>query len=135
MSQENVEAFTRGYEAITRGDVEALLEELDADVEWHSAVLALVGGEATVYRGHEGVREMLRDLWGAFAVLHAEYPETRDLGDCILAIGRIRARGRASGAEIESPLGYVTDFTGGKATQVRGYLDHGEALEAAGLSE
>ena len=135
MSQDNVEAFTRGYEAINRGNVEALLEELDADVEWHSAVLALVGGEATVSRGHEGVREMLRDLWGAFAVLHAEYSETRDLGDRILAIGRIRARGRESGAEIESPLGYVTDFTSGKATQVRGYLDHGEALKAAGLSE
>jgi ketosteroid isomerase-like protein len=131
MSQENVEAFTRGYEAINRGDVEALLEELDLDVEWHSAVLALVGGEATVYRGHEGVRAMLQDLWGAFAVLHAEYSESRDLGDRIVAIGRIRARGRESGADIESPLGYVTDFKSGKATQVRGYLDPDEAPEAA----
>ena len=33
MSQENVEAFKRGLEAGNRGDVEALLEELDAEVE------------------------------------------------------------------------------------------------------
>jgi ketosteroid isomerase-like protein len=135
MSEENVEAFKRGFEAINRGDVEAALEELDPDVEWHPAVQALVGGEATVYLGHAGVREMLRDLWEAFAVLDAEYPEIRDLGDRCVAIGRIRARGRESGAEIESPLGYVIDFKDGKAIRLRAYLDGDEALEAAGLSE
>ena len=62
MSQQNVEAFKRGLEAGNRGDVETLLEELDPEVEWHSALHALLGGEQTVFRGHDGVREMLRDL-------------------------------------------------------------------------
>lgn len=44
MSQESVEAFKRGLEAGNRGDVEALLEELDPEVEWHSALHALMGG-------------------------------------------------------------------------------------------
>ena len=35
----------------------------------------------------------------AFAESHMEFPEIRDLGDRIVAIGRLRARGRESGAE------------------------------------
>jgi hypothetical protein len=56
MSQENLEAFTRFADANNRRDVEAMLEEVDADVEWHSASLGSLRGEAAVYRGHEGVR-------------------------------------------------------------------------------
>ena len=103
MSQENVEDFERGLEAGNRRDVEALLEELEPEVEWHPALPVLVGGEATVYRGHEGVREMLRDLNEAFAEIHIEISEIRDLGDRLVAIGRTRARGKESGAETESP--------------------------------
>ena len=44
MSRENVEAFKRGLEAGNRGDVEKLLDELDPEVEWHSALHALLEG-------------------------------------------------------------------------------------------
>jgi ketosteroid isomerase-like protein len=135
MSQENVEAFKRAVEALERRDVEAALEELDSEVEWHSAILVSLGGDTTVYRRHEGVRELLRDTWGAFAEFHYEFLEIRDLGDRIVATGRLRARGKESGAETESPLGSVVDFENGKAIRVRTYLDPKEAFEAAGLSE
>jgi ketosteroid isomerase-like protein len=135
MSQENVEAFTRGLEAGNRGDVETLLGVLDPEVAWHSALHALLGGEATVYRGHDGVREMLRDLYEAFDEIHIEISEIRDLGDRLVAIGSTRARGNASGADVESPIGFVTELKNGKAISIRGYLDPKEALEAAGLSE
>ena len=135
MSQENVEAFTRGLEVGNRGDVETLLEVLDPEVAWHSALHALLGGEATVYRGHDGVREMLRDLYEAFDEIHIEISEIRDLGDRLVAIGRTRARGKASGADVESPIGFVTELKNGKAISIQGYLDPREALESAGLSE
>ncbi len=135
MSQENVEAFTRGLEAGNRGDVETLLEVLDPEVAWHSALHALLGGEATVYRGHDGVREMLRDLYQAFDEIHIEISEIRDLGDGLVAIGRNRARGKGSGAETETPFALVTEIKNGKTTSVRGYLDPKEALKAAGLRE
>jgi ketosteroid isomerase-like protein len=134
MSQENVEAFERGLEAGNRGDVDTLLEVLDPDVAWHSALHALLGGETTVYRGHDGIREMLRDLYDAFDEIRIEISEIRDLGDRVVAIGRTRARGKASGAEVNTLIGFVTDFRNGKAISVRGYLDPKEALEAAGLA-
>jgi ketosteroid isomerase-like protein len=135
MSQENVEAFRRGLEAGNRGDVETLLEVLDPEVAWRSALHSLLGGEATVYRGHDGVREMLRDLYEAFDEIHFEISEIRDLGDRLVAIGRSRARGGASGADVESPIGFVTEFKNGKAISIRNYLDPKDALEAAGLRE
>ena len=65
----------------------------------------------------------------------AEYPEIRDLGDRTVAIGRVRARGKASEAEIESPHGTVVEFKNGEGIRIRTYLDPKVALEAAGLSE
>ena len=128
MSQENVDAFKRFADANNRRDVEALLEELDADVEWQSAVLSSLGGEATVHRGHEGVREMLRDLYEAFSEFQVEFSEIRDLGDRIVAIGRWVTRGEESGVETAPPLASVVDFKNGKAIRVRSYLDPQDAL-------
>jgi ketosteroid isomerase-like protein len=135
MSQENVEVFKRAFDAINRRDADALLSELDPEVEWHSAILMAMGGTQTVYRGHEGVREWLRDLYETLSEFQAEYAEIRDLGDRTVAIGRVRARGKASEAEIESPHGTVVEFKNGKGVRIRTYLDPKEALEAAGLRE
>jgi ketosteroid isomerase-like protein len=135
MSKENVEAFKRGLEAGNRGDVDALLDELHPKIEWHSALHVLMGGEQTVFRGHQGVRKMLRDLNEAFAEIHIEMSEFRDLGDGLVAIGRTRTRGKASGAEMDRPLAFVTEIRDGKTISIRAYLDRQDALEAAGLSE
>jgi ketosteroid isomerase-like protein len=135
MSQENLDAFMRGFDAYNRHDLDALLEELDPDVEWHPALTVLLGGERTVFRGHQGVREAIQEEDEALAELHVEISEIRDLGHGALAIGRIRARGRESGVQIESPFGALADFRDGKGTRIRTFLDPMDAFEAAGLSE
>jgi ketosteroid isomerase-like protein len=135
MSKANVEVFKRAFDAINRRDAEALLTELHPEVEWHSAILMAMGGKQTVYRGHEGVREWLADLYETLAEFSAEYPEIRDLGNQAVAIGVVRGRGTASEVEIESPHGTVVEFENGKAICVRTYLDPKEALEAVGLEE
>lgn len=135
MSKENVETFKRGTEAINRGDVEAMLEVFDPEIEYYAALPVLLGGAAAVVHGHAGVRELFRDLYDVLDQIHVEYSEIRDLGDRTLAIGRLRARGKASGAETESPFCTVTEIKNGKAIRLRSYLDADEALEAAGLEE
>ena len=135
MSQENVDAFKRGSEAASRRDIDALLAVVDPEVEWRGAVAALVGGGATVYRGHEGVREWLRDLEEAFADIEIAYSEIRDLGERLVALGHFRARGKNSGVLVETPAGWVVEFKDGRVSYVRAYFDPQEALEAAGLSE
>jgi ketosteroid isomerase-like protein len=135
MSQGNVDAFKQAIEAYNRRDVDAFLDDLDPEVELHGALQALLESEATVYRGHEGVRQWVRDIDEALAAIRLDLPEIRDLGDRIVAIGWLRARGKASGAETESPFGCVVEWRNGKATRVLSFLDPEEALEAAGLSE
>ena len=135
MSRENVEAFKRVFEAGDRRDFEAIVEALDPAVELHPAMSVLLGGEATVYRGHEGVREYLQERGEVFAEWHHEVSEIRDLGERVVAIGRVRAQGMESGAETVSPFGYLVEFKDGKAIRIWSYMKAEEALEAAGLSE
>jgi hypothetical protein len=56
----DVEQVERVTQAVKRGDIEAVLEDLDPEVEWSPAFPVLLGGEKPAYRGHEGVREMFR---------------------------------------------------------------------------
>jgi ketosteroid isomerase-like protein len=135
MSRENVEAFERAIEAYNRRDIDAFLEPIDPEVELPGALQALLESEAKAYRGYEGVRQWVRDIDEALLDIRLELPEIRDLGDRIVAIGRLRARGKASGAETESPFGCVVEWKSGKATRVVSFLDRKEALEAAGLRE
>jgi ketosteroid isomerase-like protein len=133
MSQANVETFKRFVDAFNRRDVEAIVGVVDAGVEWRPAAPVALRGEATAYRGHAGISEGLRDLHDSFADLQIEVSEFREVGDRVLGTGRIRTRGKGSGAEFDSVFGAVIEFEDGKATQIRSYLDLGEALEAAGI--
>src|SRR5512132_690262 len=107
MSQENVEAFKRAIEAYNRRDAEALLDELDNEIEWRPVLPVVLGGDETVYRGHDGVRQLLRDLDEALAERQLDFSEIRDVGDHVVATGSLRIRGKSSGALSESPFGCV----------------------------
>jgi ketosteroid isomerase-like protein len=135
MSQENVDVLKRGMECFERRDAEAAMELLDPEVEWRPAFTALLGGEATVFRGHDGAREVMRQFWEVFSETHFEVSEIRELGDQALAIGTMRARGAESGAEIESPWAWLVRSEKGKATSIRVFTDPAEAIETAGASE
>ena len=134
MSQANVDAFKRSIEAYNRGDVEALLADLDAEVEWRPVLPVVLGGGTTVYRGHDGIREMLRDLDEIYEERQLGFSEIHDVGDRIVAVGNLTIRGRGSGLRTESPFGWLGEFRDGKATSIRTFLDPEEALEIAGVN-
>ena len=62
MSEENVKAFERGTVAFNEGDAEALLEVADPAVEFYDVFGRMLGGEERVYRGHQGIRDLIDDL-------------------------------------------------------------------------
>ena len=65
MSRDDVETLRQGYEAFARGDVEAVLERLDRDVDWRPAIAPILGVETV--RGRDAVRDFLtRDLFDGF---------------------------------------------------------------------
>jgi ketosteroid isomerase-like protein len=133
MSQTNVEVVKVLMNAVNRRDIDTFAGLTTADFEWFPVFAARVEGD--VYRGREGIETFLGEVdqtWEEFRPVPEQY---RDLGDRVLALGRLKTRGRASGVPSESPWGGVYDFRDGKISRIRTYLDHGEALRAAGVPE
>ncbi len=133
MSQQNVDLVRRALEALERGDLEEMLSQIDSEAELHSAIVG--GAEGNAYRGHEGFRRWYADSYESFEELTNEWSEFRDLGDRVLAFGRVQARGRESGVELQSPMGWVWTVRRGKLVKAEGFLSRAAALEAAGLRE
>ena len=115
------------------GDPEAMVAASGPGFELH---LIGVGGEPVFYGGASGIREFFRDVADDWESMRFEASDLRELdGDRVLVLADVRGRGRGSGVEVDAQWAWIVECRDGKAFSVRGYLDHGEALEAAGLSE
>jgi ketosteroid isomerase-like protein len=133
MSLENVELVKRGVEGWNRRDIEGLLEQAAPDSEWIPASPAAV--ERSVYRGHEEIRQAFNAIWETWEEFRFEASEIRDLGDSVVWLGRVHARGMASQVELDQDFATHTVVGEGKFIRVEGFLGWDEALEAAGLRE
>ena len=136
MSQENVETVKRALEAWKADDLNAFLAEYHTEVEWHPSLEPALEGEATTYKGHEGLRRAWSEYRGeTFERLTPQVEEVRDLGESVLVLGRFVVTGRATHLEFETEIGQVATFRDGRIATVHDYLSHRQALKAAGLSE
>ncbi len=134
MSQQNVEIAKRATDAYNRRDLELFFDELvTPDFEWFPALTRALDGGG--YRGREGVERFLADTRESWEELQVFAEEFRDLGDQVLLLGRMRGRGRGSGAEVDAPIANVIDFRDGRMWRTRVYFDCAEALKAVGLEE
>jgi ketosteroid isomerase-like protein len=132
MSQENVSLFQKAIEAYNRRDIEAMLVLSHPEAEWYPVTAQIEGDDA--YHGHEGLRQWWANVDATFEELEASVEEIRDLGDTVLALGRLRARFR-SGVPFDTEIGWLTRYRDGLAVWGRAYQSHADALEAGGLRE
>jgi ketosteroid isomerase-like protein len=131
MSQENVDTFLRGADAVCRGEVDTIPELSHPEVVFEPLRAATEGA----FVGHAGMRRFLADTMETFDRFQVHYTDVRDLGDRVLAIGSLRVRGRGSGVETDIPTAVVAEYRDGLLWR---YKDHGQAdlaLEAVGLRE
>lgn len=137
MSREDVELVQWFIDAWNRRDFEEFASKLSPDVDWVPAVINRADDRPEdEFRGIDGFWRWVAETDEVMGEFKVEAEEFRDLGDGrVLLLGRIRGRGRASGAEVSASLGQLITVRDGRAIAYRGYLDRREALEAAGLRE
>jgi ketosteroid isomerase-like protein len=124
-----------GAEAYNRRDYEAFLLPFDPDVEFN--VLGQGGGLdfEKRSRGHEGLMRFWTVIDEAFEDNWLEPQEAIDLGNRVLGIYHLHARGRGSGLELKRDIGLLSNLDRGMVVRVDYYWSQDEALEAAGLSK
>src|SRR5947199_1187241 len=133
MSEANVEIAERANDAFNRRAVDAFMEYVTSDVEFNSAMSGTVAGGSL--RGREGGEALFADIRDTWEEHRLVIEVIRDLGDRVLGLGRLEGRGKASGVSVDVPLAVISDYRNGKVWRTRTFLDHGEALRAAGLAE
>ena len=132
MSQQNVEIVRRFLEAYNSRDFEAINELIDPTFEFRSRFV----GIESVHRASEGFPStyfaMLDEAYDRFEVALDEFI---DAGAAVLAAGHAQWRGKASGAEGETPVLPAFWLRAKKVFRAETFTDRAEALEAVGLSE
>jgi hypothetical protein len=135
VSQDNVEIVRALVDRWNGGDraFGRLSDYLDPEIRLDSP-LSSVTGEP--YRGYTGIERWVRDLDDQFAEWIIGFDDIRQIGDRVLAIGTIKARGRASGATLEFAYGSVHELADDRrVARIQIYADAREALKAVGLEE
>jgi len=132
MSQENVELVRRVFETpnVEEGDEMEIRSIFHHDVEF----LPQRAGTEGAYRGIAGIEEFRADTEQVFEKFEVHY-ELLDLGERILAWGKVDVRARGSGIEVDVPMGGVFEFRDGKIVRWEDFGSKEKALKAVGLKE
>jgi ketosteroid isomerase-like protein len=132
MWQENVEVATRAIAAFNGREVAAFAALTTPDFEWSPSMVAI---EGTVFHGREGIERYFESLDNGWERFHIGRDRFLGEEDLVVMLGRLDGRGMNSGVPVDAALGMVFDFRGGLIARIRGFLDHAEALRAAGLAD
>jgi uncharacterized protein len=127
MSQENVTVIRSAYEAFGRGDIPAVLQNFDPEVEWHVPSLYPTGGH---YYGTEGVQQFFQGIAEDWEYLQVEPDELLDTGDYVIALGHHRGRLKGSDTDLEIPFAHVWTLRGGRIVLFREYADPSALIQA-----
>jgi ketosteroid isomerase-like protein len=131
MGSETAEELVRSvYEAFSTRDIDALLRLADPRIEIHT-VTGMVAGRDEPYRGHEGLKEYLRDvgeMWDEIELLPGDFHPLSD--SRLVVFGRVRARREL--AVIDAPNAWLWEVGEGRIRSARVFGDPQAAYELLG---
>ena len=135
MSSENLTLVKSLYDAFGRGDVEAVLGMMAADLRW-------IAAEHSPYdRGtpYVGPQEVMQHIfarvateWDGFAVVPTRF---LDAGDTIIMEGRYAGVYKSTGRRTNAQVVHLWVVRDGKAVEFRQYADTAEFLHLTGKAE
>jgi ketosteroid isomerase-like protein len=133
MSQENVEIVRRWWDGFNTGMPP--LNLCDERIEIRMPPDFPVRGS---FRGHEGVRDWVDQVWEAIDDLSVEAEEIIDVsndGETVVMLLRARGTAHHTRLDMDVPWAAIWTIRHGRLLLAQGYLDRSEALRAAGLAE
>lgn len=121
------DAVVASYEALNRRDIDAAMEALAEDAEWHeSRVLP----DTDVYRGRSAIRSFLTEFLDSWERFHQTIVDLLQEGDRVLVLIHLEATGRGSAASVDAHYAHLWTLSGGRGTRVDAFYDRDEALAA-----
>ena len=127
---ENVQIIRRLVEAFNDRDLDTMFAVMEPEAELYPLRAQL---EGKAYVGHDGLREMLADFDQDWEFVRMDAEEYREAGDHVVVLGRLGARGRTSGVDLDVPMAFVWRLREGKVVHARSFSEQAEALRDAGL--
>lgn len=129
MSQENVEATKRTYEAVSRRDFDAFLALMDPEI----VATPLIAAMEEPFRGHEGIGRWWETLVDTFSDFTVDFLQARSLGeDLTLAQFRAHGHGAGSDAPFDRVIWQLVEWRDGRCVRWDSFESEDEALDAAG---
>ncbi len=131
MSEEDISTLRRSYEALNRGDIDAVLQDFDPQIEWHE----LEGNPqvAGLFRGTDAVASevfaTVPEHWDEF---EADPHDFIDAGEHIIVTGHYRGRPKGDGGTLDAHFAHVWRMRDGKAVHFTNYADTRAWAQAMG---
>jgi uncharacterized protein len=116
------------YDAVNTRDWDGGFGLLAEDFEWHEPAQAFHTG---IHRGFDVIRQRLEEQLEVFDELTIEPEEFHEHGELIAVPVRQRARGEASGLELEIRIGHLWTVRDGKIARLDVFPARQDALRAA----
>jgi ketosteroid isomerase-like protein len=137
ITERNVQLLRNGLEAFSRGDLDASLETMHPEIEWHVAFrLPDLPLPKEVYRGREEVKALwiqFRSAWDEMTVSVEEILHVDE--ERVIARARFLGRGAGSGIEIDRVVFYAFRIRDDQLVYCRALDDEASARADLGLDD
>ncbi len=126
----NIELVQGLYAAFGRGDLEAIIAGLTADVDWQDYGRPSDFPSFGPRRGHDEVRDFFAVLTRDVDFLAFEPRQFHAAGDMVFVLGRSVMAMNRNGRQVDTDWVHVFRVSGGKVSSFREFADTAQIAEA-----
>jgi len=129
MAEADVELARRSFDAFADEGVEGLIRFVHPDFEMTTP--PGLAAEPDTYRGQDGMRRYFESFYDVMDDISFEIDEFEDLGTgLVMGVSKLRARGQATGIEVEQEVTQVCEIEGGLIRRIHVFATPDEARAA-----
>jgi len=136
MSQENVQAISRLYDAFNNGDLDYFERATSRDLVWNEAENS-INCAGNPYRGFAEVRDgVFAPTMRDFDQFYVDLEELIDAGNIVVGIGRYRGRSTATGKPLSAQFCHLLHVDSeGKLDRLQEYTDTLHQADVTGRAQ